>query len=81
VGSALLPQPFHRDPADQLLVAIARVLANLGRSRLLGGEPAESRLRAELPAPQRACTPCNLPLVVNIYTMVHSVILVIYFAI
>ena len=26
VESTQLPQPFHRDPADQLLVATARVL-------------------------------------------------------
>jgi PIN domain nuclease of toxin-antitoxin system len=26
VESTLLPQPFHRDPADQILVATARVL-------------------------------------------------------
>jgi PIN domain nuclease of toxin-antitoxin system len=27
VESTQLPEPFHRDPADQLLVATARVLA------------------------------------------------------
>jgi PIN domain nuclease of toxin-antitoxin system len=26
VESTQLPQPFHRDPADQLLVATARIL-------------------------------------------------------
>jgi PIN domain nuclease of toxin-antitoxin system len=26
VGSTQLPQPFHRDPADQIIVATARVL-------------------------------------------------------